>query len=341
VGGNLSDRFGRSVVMVGTLTVWGLVFFGFAMAGEVWVFMALNVLNGLCRAFFEPTAQALLADLTPQQQRMRVFGMRYFFINIGAALGPLAGGILLLVKAAVPFLITGTTYLVYAGVLAWFFLRHREENREAAEGTNVTLAGALQVVRKDLALGYFLLAGFLSSVGYSQIETNLPLILKQDLPEYALYSWLIALNAITVVVLQMFITRWSERRPVQFSLNAGTFFLGLGLMLFGVGGHPFWYILGMVVFTIGEILQFPSSNLFVDRLAPENLRGSYYGAGSLRWLGFFVGPMLGGWLTEQAGGRVMFGVIGIIVIAGIAFFQLGCRMAEKRFTLGEQARQTA
>jgi MFS family permease len=112
-------------------------------------------------------------------------------------------------------------------------------------------------------------------------------------------------------------------------------------MLFGVGGHPFWYILGMVVFTIGEILQFPSSNLFVDRLAPEDLRGSYYGAGSLRGLGFFVGPTLGGWLTEQVGGRVMFGVIGMIVITGIAFFQLGCRMAEKRFTLGKQARQTA
>ncbi len=82
IGGYLSDRFGRQVVMLSTLFVWAGVFLGFALAEEVVVFMVLNLLNGLCRSFFEATSQALMADLTPPEKRMRVFSIRYLAINV-------------------------------------------------------------------------------------------------------------------------------------------------------------------------------------------------------------------------------------------------------------------
>jgi len=44
--------------------------------------------NGLCRSFFEPISQALLADVTPSEKRMRVFGFRYMAINVGAPSAP-------------------------------------------------------------------------------------------------------------------------------------------------------------------------------------------------------------------------------------------------------------
>jgi MFS family permease len=63
-GGALSDRFGRKLIMLVALYTWGFVFIGFGYAANAWLFLVLNLLNGLCRSFFEPVSQALMADLT-------------------------------------------------------------------------------------------------------------------------------------------------------------------------------------------------------------------------------------------------------------------------------------
>lgn len=62
-GGYLTDRFGRKSVILLTILIWKLVFFGFAIAHVIWIFIILNALNGLCRSFFEPSTQALMIDL--------------------------------------------------------------------------------------------------------------------------------------------------------------------------------------------------------------------------------------------------------------------------------------
>lgn len=52
IGGYLSDRFGRKNVMISSIWLWSLVFIGFAVANDVWLFFLLNALNGICRSFF-------------------------------------------------------------------------------------------------------------------------------------------------------------------------------------------------------------------------------------------------------------------------------------------------
>ncbi len=87
IGGNLSDRIGRKRIMISSVSLWVLVYIGFSFAHSLWMFTALNILNGMCRSFFEPASQALLADVTPKDKRAKVFGLRYWSINIGAILG--------------------------------------------------------------------------------------------------------------------------------------------------------------------------------------------------------------------------------------------------------------
>ncbi|MGQ0440480.1 MFS transporter, partial [Bacillus sp. B-TM1] len=91
IGGNLSDRFGRKWIAVGSLFLGGLSFAGIAIADSAWQFMLLNGLIGLFRTFFETTARALMADFTIQEKRFRVFALRYWAINVGVSIGPLLG----------------------------------------------------------------------------------------------------------------------------------------------------------------------------------------------------------------------------------------------------------
>jgi MFS family permease len=84
-------------------------------------------------------------------------------------------------------------------------------------------------------------------------------------------------------------------------------------------------MLGMFILTIGEILTFPTSSLFIDRLAPEPLRGTYFGANGFRNIGFFLGPALGGWLLGSYGGKVAFGLIALLTVCGVLFYWMGYR----------------
>ncbi|MCK9912530.1 hypothetical protein MXD81_25475, partial [Microbacteriaceae bacterium K1510] len=68
-----------------------------------------------------------------------------------------------------------------------------------------------------------------------------------------------------------------------------------------------------------------SSDVFIDRLAPEGMRGAYFGAKSFNNLGQFIGPWLGGILMATYGGSSMFMVIAIITMCSNIFFWSGQR----------------
>jgi MFS family permease len=322
IGGNLSDRIGRKKILIWSVIVWVLVYIGFSFATTLWMFTLLNALNGLCRSFFEPASQALLADVTPKEKRPKVFGLRYWAINIGATLGPLLGAYFGLSSSAIAFWLTAGVYAAYGFVMWMIINRYQEdlqENTETGQKTPVTLRKAIQVIRADVALRYFVLAGIIENVGYSQIESNLPQYLKVALPHgVALYSVLLATNAIFVVIFQMPISHFAGKRPPLQIMTIGSLIFALGYLGIGLSTGVVGMVLSMVVLTIGEILVFPTNSILLDLLAPEGMRGTYFGAGGLRNLGHSIGPALGGWILGQWSGSSLFYLMAILV-AGSSF----------------------
>lgn len=71
IGGTLSDRIGRKAVMQGALFTWAAVFVGFSLVTHPLLFLLLNLISGLCRSFYEPVSQALMADLTEKKNGCR------------------------------------------------------------------------------------------------------------------------------------------------------------------------------------------------------------------------------------------------------------------------------
>ncbi|WP_175406264.1 MDR family MFS transporter [Priestia flexa] len=329
-GGNLSDQFGRKKVLLYTLFVWAFVFIGFGMTTNVVLIILLNILNGLCRSFFEPTSQALLSDLTTEEKKMRVFSYRYMAINVGAAIGPLLGAYFALKSAGLTFIITGCLYLIYAIALTFTLNKFSNELKPAGKKEKVRISAAINVIRKDLALGFFILAGTLSFIGYAQYDSNLPLFMKEKIDNAAsIYSMLLTINAIVVVIFQPFITKWSEKKPILVNMAIGTGLLCIGMLAFSAGFHWSIFVLGIIVFTLGEILIVPSGSLFIDKLAKGDLKGTYFGASNFRMLGMFIGPALGGSLLEGLGGEMMFIIISVLTAVSLIFYILGNKVASK------------
>lgn len=92
---------------------------------------------------------------------------------------------------------------------------------------------------------------------------------------------LLACNAITVILLQFQIGRFLKREHLRYWIAGGTALLIVGWIGFSVADSLVGWCVAMFIFTLGEMIIYPADFLFVDTLAPEELRGSYYGAQNL------------------------------------------------------------
>ncbi|MEK0317011.1 MDR family MFS transporter [Cohnella sp. 56] len=327
LGGALSDKYSRRLVMFTSLFAWCGVFIGFALTDNPLVLLLLSLMNGLCRSWFEPVSQVLMADLTEPERRMKVFSMRYLMANVGVAIGPVLGVWLGLGNGGLAFIITGSIYFVYAvtlyAMMIGFGIKDIEGGKQARKAT---IADAGRVVLGDRALQMFLLGGIVVGIGYSQLFGNMAPHLDRVFGHGdRMFGYLLTINAITVIALQLPLGWLANKRPPLLAIHIGNLFFALGLAGIGYADTFALQIVAMILFTVGEILNYPAATMLLDKLAPEQLRGAYYGAQTFTNLGQFIGPWAGGWLLGQYGGETMFAVMAVIVLSASFIYWAGSK----------------
>lgn len=316
------------------------MFVGFAFADAPAVFFLLNALNGLCRAIFEPTGQALLADVTPPDKRLWAFNARYAAINVGAALGPLLGAQMGAAQSTALFFVPAAFYGVYGAVLYGMMRRYRQTLPYAKDGRGARLRQAVQVIGTDRAFGWFLLGSLLVNAAYAQMSSTLPQYLDRA-PDIAdassFYAVLVSTNAVSVLALQLPLSLLTRCAHPLTAIQVGCFCYAVGLLGFGCFASLPGLMAAMVVFTAGEVLIVLMSALFVDRVAPPAMRGAYFGALGLASLGSSVGPLIGGVLLRafgDASGLAVFGGLALLALLALPAFHLGRRRERKAMAQG-------
>jgi len=304
-GGYLTDRFGRKSVILITIIVWSLVFFGFATVHTVWLFILFNALNGLCRSLNLP---------------LRLFSLRYTAINIAAVIGPIIGVyISQLASPSIPFMLTGIMYIIYAVFL--FFVLNRYQMQQQKAVTQTKILHTFTILLTNRVLLSFIFGAILINIGYSQFDSTLPQVIELTVENGTkLYSLLISLNAAVVLLLQLPISIVSERFSSSATLLVGILFFAIGLFMFGFSSNYTLYIIAMIIFTIGEIFAFPTMNVMIDEIAPDTQKATYLGAAQFKNLGGFIGPIIGGWLLTHYMGA-MFAIIAILVLCSCIFYR--------------------
>lgn len=323
LGGTLSDIFGRAPMLLASLLGVVVAFSGFYLAEHVAVVFACNALMALSTASFNPVAKALLSDLLPAGDRVRWFSYQYLVFNVGFAVGPLLGVFLGVSGGRGAFLIAALSYAVYFAILASAL---RVVTTVAATRTETMsmltrFAGSVRAVAADRRLLCFLVAGLLLEAVHLRISALLAQDLAIDFSDgAAILAVVMTTNAVTVVVFQLFASKIVLRKDPVTAIVIGGLLMFAGMVGFGTATAMWAFIVAMVVFSIGETFIVPSEFAIVDRIAPEERRGSYFGAQTFAQLGGFVGPYLGGLLLATWNGTVMFLGIGSLALLSAAFY---------------------
>jgi MFS family permease len=136
--GSLSDRIGRQRLIIGGWLVYALIYIGFALAQSGWQVWMLYVAYGLYYGMAYGTANALVADLVPENLRGTAYGTYNAVLGILAFPASLIAGILWQgvgswggFGPSAPFLFGGTLALIAALLMAFWMPRVQREEGSA------------------------------------------------------------------------------------------------------------------------------------------------------------------------------------------------------------------
>jgi len=325
-GGHLVDTLHNHTLISASTLLFTLAFAAAIASRSALMFFLCLVLINLTLAVVDIAAKAGFCALLPVERRAEVFAIKYTLSNVGYAVGPLLGVAMLELDDHLPFVASA---LIGLGMcLAYWRLGDRGLQASLAEQPS---AGFVQValgLAGDRRLVCFTLGGVLSAVVFGQFTAYLSqyLVVTTSASEAArLVGYLVTTNAVTVIALQYLIGRRISRQRLMPWLLAGMALFIAGLLGFALAGSVLAWCLAMLVFTLGEIIVIPAEYMFIDLIAPEHLRGVYYGAQNLSNLGAALGPVMVGFALMQWWPGAIFYLLVMSVVLAAVFYWLGTR----------------
>lgn len=273
--------------------------------------------------------KSLLAELLAAEDRPRAFSLNYTLINIANSVGPILGVAVVGFGLHWPFLASAACAIMSLQITRYGRDQSvRQHATDMSRGSRPTFKATLSALKNDRRLVLFTLGGLLSALAYGRFSVYLSqfLIVSQGASQAAsTIPYLLTANSIAVVLLQYPIGKVIKQGALLRWIAIGSVMFVLGLLGFAFATTLVAWIVAMVVFTIGEVIVVPAEYLFIDAIAPDSLKGSYYGAQNLSMLGSALNPLFCGVLLTHFSPRTVFAALIVAVIAGAGMYHAGSR----------------
>jgi MFS family permease len=296
LGGYLADRVGRRKTIVLSMFSVAVVMLCLSQVRSLFGIVVLAAFAGLTGELYRPASSALLADLVPPGQRVTAWAAYRMAFNAGWTFGPATAG--LLAKKSFAWLFVGDALTsILFGLVAWFALPHGLRGTHAGNALSETV----RVVRSDRKFRQLLLASLLVWLVFVQVFSTMSLEVTRSGFATSTYGWLISLNGLLVVLLELPLTSITKRFAVRRMLGLGYVLIGVGFASNLLPRTLPLLVCTMVIFTFGEMISMPLAGAFVTDLAPSHQRGLYMGTyGLVGAVAFICGPSLGMWVYASS-----------------------------------------
>jgi len=331
-GGALTDRLGRKGMLIFGLIASALTSLLMGLVGSIELFFGSALIVGLFANAGGPAQQAMVADLLPEEKRAQGFGILRVVANLAVTIGPALGGLLAARSYLLLFICDAVASSITAAIVA---LAIRETKPAPGEGepeqTMAQTFGGYRDVLRDATFVLFMGACVLMVLVYMQMNTTLSVYLRDthSIPEQG-FGYIMSLNAAMVVLFQFTITRWIARHRPLIIMAVGTLLYAIGFGMYGFVSTYIFFLVAMVIITIGEMMSAPTSQALVAQLAPEDMRGRYMAVFGFTWvIPMAVGPLLAGLIMDNTDPRWVWYVAGLVGLVAAGAFALLQRRVER------------
>jgi MFS family permease len=245
--------------------------------------------------------------------------------NLAVAIGPAIGGLLASQSFLWLFIIDAATSLITAVIVYFTLPETKPEATEDQPEESISQSfGGYKRVFQDRIFIAFLLVSMLTVLVYTQMNSTLSVYLR-DVHGVTLkqFGLLLSMNAAMVVIFQFWITRRVSKRSPMLMMALGTVFYGIGFAMYGIFGAIIFFVIAMILITIGEMITVPVAQALVVRFSPEDMRGRYMAIYGFSWtIPFAFGPLMAGLVIDNLDPRLVWYAAGVISIIAVLGFLL-------------------
>ncbi|MEU4680767.1 MFS transporter [Micromonospora sp. NPDC023737] len=337
LGGTLIDRFGARRVVLPCLLIEAVGTGALALVhSSASAFLVVTVIAIGSSAIWSGQ-NTILASLTDDGERQRVFGLNFALLNLGIGIGGMTSGAIVDTGRPVTFqmiyLLDAVSYLMPALILLTLPGVGRRIS-SAAAGDRQSGGGYLTVLRDRPFRRLVIFGLILTTCGYAQIEVGFTAYAVRVVEvSPRVVAWALAANTVMIVLAQLVVIRRLEGRSRTGALAAvGAVFATAWLVLGAAGlvgtGNALVAALGVVacsaIFGFGETMLSPVMPALTNALATDELRGRYNAVSSMIFgISGVIGPVTAGPLIGAADGKVwVVAVVGGCLLASVVALSL-------------------
>lgn len=312
LSGAIADRFGYKKTLMFAFVLMSSGYFLTSLFTSYGLVFASLILMAIGAGFFKPVISGTIARSTDKSNSTLAFGIFYWTINLGAFLFPLI---------LVPMLkqISWSYIFVMAAVgTGWLILLNIFVYKEPEKPSNTkSLARVLVDMVKVLGDFRFVIMIVIYSgfwiLYFQQFDTVLWYVREyvdttpvNNLVNSALGifvsnpNWkfdvehVTVINAGTIILLQIFISNLVKNKKALPTMITGIALGTIGMGILAISTHPYVFILGIFIFSVGEMTAHPKFISYVGLIAPEDKKALYLGYAFLYGvIGSGIGGVLG------------------------------------------------
>ncbi|MDM9383382.1 MFS transporter [Chlorogloeopsis sp. ULAP01] len=316
LSGSLADspQIGRRNTLLLATAISALACFVLATTHNFFILIIGQLISGLGVGLYWPATEAVVADLTPPENSHESFALTRLADNLGLGMGIICGGFLVSTTGnfRTLFIIDAVSFIVFFAVV---YVAIAETYQ--SQSTQQELSAQIKVwiwALGDRRFLTYIAVNIIFTIYISQLHTTLPLYLKNFVPVGFSATGFTASTISTLFAWHLIVAIFGQLPAV--SLVKHFFYpqaLAISAILWAIGfsciwftglcttGHLYWATLALGVLATAVICYTPSAYSLVTYLAPASRRGVYFSINSLCWaIGYFIGPLLGGWALDQS-----------------------------------------
>lgn len=311
LGGTLTDRFGRRLVLLVSLAGSPLCLALYGLSTTLPMFLAVRVLHGALGGALMVSLFALLTDLAPPGRQGTAVGRAGALIGVAAVIGPAGAGLAAREFGTPVVLIALAAILAIGLLLVWRFLPETlpaSEARERRPGIYRRLltdprlrVACLVIFGLEAAVG--IVTGFLKDgIEARQVEAGMD---AERALRYATgaQGGLFSIFAVVAIVLMLSpLARIVDRRGIIGVGIVGLLATAASTIVLAASSGLTVDIVGIALYGVGFGLIFPASAAMIGIAIIRPERGHGFALWNVAFdLGLVVGPVLAGFASVALG----------------------------------------
>lgn len=321
--GGFADRYGFKKTIALSVAIKILGYILMATQTEFWPFLIGCCVLALGTAIFKPGVQGTMVQTITKKNSSVGWGTFYMLVNIGGFLGPPLAHYLY--EFSWPAVFYGCAVIVSLNFLMLFTYREVPAGGVQRGGPlQVLIVTAKNLLNIRLAVFIFIMSGFW--LMFMQLFDMLPnfivdwvdssaLVQQLNLPQWMLQrnslrgpqlsqEWMINFNPGFIILAVVFISWLVSRMRRVTSISIGIAIASIGLVAAGFTTSGYFCLIGIGVFSVGEMLSSPKMNDYLGVIAPEGQKGLYMGYANIpQGIGWAVGSLFAGSVYDRMGDK--------------------------------------